>query len=579
MYYDQKIWVGDANGEKISILPNMANRHGLIAGATGTGKTITLKVLAESFSDAGVPVFLADIKGDLSGMCRPGADTEDMRKRIQRFGLAETGFQYQAYPSVFWDIYGEMGIPVRTTISEMGPLLLSKLLGLNTTQADILTVVFKIADDENLLLIDTKDLKAMLQYVAENNAEYSAQYGNIAKNSINAILRGVVALESKGGEQFFGEPALNIADWFTSEGGKGTINILDCRTLMNDASLYSTFLLWMLSELFETLPEVGDPAKPRMVFFFDEAHLLFKGISKPLEDKIEQVVKLIRSKGVGVYFITQNPKDIPDAVLAQLGNKIQHALRAYTPAEEKAVKAAAQSFRANPDFDTREALMELGTGEALVSVLDAKGIPGMVQRCKILPPQSLMGAIADEDKKNQVLASNTYLRYKEMYDRDSAFEFLSRKNELLTIEREKQMKAEAEAKEAAKAAEKAEKEAEKARIAAEKEEERAKAAAAKEAAKQAEKEAKEAAKAAEKAEKEAAKAAEKAEKEAAKEQEKKEKAKKQSIKNVGNSVAGTVGREVGNAVGNAVGGKFGKKIGGNLGAALGRSILGTFLKG
>ena len=535
MFYDQKIWIGDAEGQKISILPKMANRHGLIAGATGTGKTITLKVLAESFSDAGVPVFLADVKGDLSGMCRPGVNSEDMQKRIQRFGLDQCGFSYQSYPSVFWDVYGQMGIPLRTTVSEMGPLLLGKLLGLNNTQSDILTVVFKIADDENLLLVDTKDLKSMLQYVAENNAEYSAQYGNIAKASINAILRGVVALEAKGGEQFFGEPALNIADWFTTEGGKGTINILDCRSLMNDASLYSTFLLWMLSELFETLPEIGDPAKPRMVFFFDEAHLLFKGISKALLEKIEQVVKLIRSKGVGVYFITQNPRDIPDDVLAQLGNKIQHALRAYTPAEEKAVKAAAQSFRANPDFDTRQVLMELGTGEALVSVLDEKGIPGVVQRCKILPPQSMMGAISDEEKKAHFLADNMYLRYKEMYDRDSAYEFLARRNEKLTLEREKQASEEAAAREEAK------------RIAAE--------------------------------EKAAAKAAEREAREAEKQKAKRAKAVKSSVKSVGNSVMGTVGREVGKNLGNSLGGKFGKTLGGNLGAALGRSILGTFLKG
>lgn len=535
MFYDQKIWIGDADGEKVSILPKMANRHGLIAGATGTGKTITLKVLAESFSDAGVPVFLADVKGDLSGMCRPGVDSEDMRGRIQRFGLADCGFRYQAYPSVFWDVYGQMGIPVRTTVSEMGPLLLAKLLGLNATQSDILTVVFKIADDENLLLIDTKDLKSMLQYVAENNAAYSAQYGNIAKASINAILRGVVALESKGGEQFFGEPALNIADWFATEGGKGNINILDCRSLMNDPSLYSTFLLWMLSELFETLPEIGDPAKPRMVFFFDEAHLLFKGISKVLLEKIEQVVKLIRSKGVGVYFITQNPRDIPDDVLAQLGNKIQHALRAYTPAEEKAVKAAAQSFRANPAFDTKQVLMELGTGEALVSVLDEKGIPSVVQRCRILPPQSMMGAISDEEKKKEYLANNLYLRYKEMYDRDSAYEFLMRQNERLALEREKQQQEEAAAKEA-----------EKQRIA---------------------------------EEKAAAKAAEKAAKAAEREQAKKEKAIKSSIKSVGNSVMSTVGREVGKSLGGSVGGSFGKRLGGNLGASLGRSILGTFLKG
>ena len=557
MYYNQKIWVGDADGEKVCILPNMANRHGLIAGATGTGKTITLKVLAESFSDAGVPVFLADVKGDLAGMCRPGADTEDMRKRIASFGLADCGFSYRSYPTVFWDVYGQMGIPLRTTISEMGPLLLAKLLDLNNTQTDILTVVFKIADDENLLLIDTKDLKSMLQYVAENNGEYSARYGNIAKNSINAILRGVVALEAKGGEQFFGEPALNIADWFAAQGGQGAINVLDCRSLMNDASLYSTFLLWMLSELFETLPEVGDPAKPRMVFFFDEAHLLFKGISKPLLEKIEQVVKLIRSKGVGIYFITQNPRDIPNDVLAQLSNKIQHALRAYTPAEEKAVKAAAQSFRANPDFDTKQVLMELGTGEALVSVLDEKGIPGVVRRCRILPPQSLMGPIPDEEKKQQVLCDNLYLRYQNMVDRDSAFEFLARKQELLTIEREKQLKAEAEAREA----------------------QRQQAAAEKEAARQAEREAKEAARAAEKAEREAAREAERAAKAAEKERAAKEKATKSAIKSVGSTVAGTVGRELGNNLGKSIGGSFGKKLGGNLGAALGRSILGTFLKG
>ena len=307
MFYDQKIWVGQSEGEHVCILPRMANRHGLIAGATGTGKTTTLKVLAESFSDAGVPVFVADVKGDLSGLCREGTDSPDIRQRIADLGLADCGFRYRRYPVAFWDAFGQNGIPLRTTISEMGPLLLGKLLGLNPTQTDILTIVFKIADDEGLLLVDTKDLKSMLQYVAENNGQYSGEYGNIAKASINAILRGVVALESKGGEQFFSEPALNIADWFQTEMGQGVINLLDCRSLMNDASLYTTFLLWMLSELFEVLPEVGDPEKPRMVFFFDEAHLLFKGVSKALLEKIEQVVKLIRSKGVSIFFITQNP--------------------------------------------------------------------------------------------------------------------------------------------------------------------------------------------------------------------------------------------------------------------------------
>ncbi len=535
MYFDSKIWIAESEGEKICILPQMANRHGLIAGATGTGKTITLKVLAESFSDAGVPVFIADVKGDLSGMIRPGEDSEDMRGRIQRFGLDQCGFRYQAYPSTFWDVFGQMGIPLRTTVSEMGPLLLAKLLGLNQTQTDILTIVFKIADDEELLLIDTKDLKSMLQYVAENNAAYSAEYGNIAKASINSILRGVVALEAKGAEQFFGEPALNISDWFQTEFGRGMMNILDCRDLMNDASMYTTFLLWMLSELFEVLPEVGDLDKPRMVFFFDEAHLLFKGISKTLQEKIEQVVKLIRSKGVSIFFITQNPRDIPDGILSQLGNKIQHALRAYTPADEKAVNAAAKSFRVNPAFDTKQELMNLGTGEALISVLDEDGVPSIVKRCKVLPPQSLMGAISDEEKKKAVLCSNTYLRYQSMVDRDSAYEFLTRRS---------------------------------AQIAAEMEQARQQALEEKEAARQAERKAKE-----------AQRQAEKAARAAQKEKERQERAVRSGIKRVGSSLFGTVGREVGKSLGGGLGGKFGKTLGGNLGASLGRSILGTFLKG
>ena len=455
MFYDNKIWIGFSEGEKVCIEPKMANRHGLIAGATGTGKTITLKVMAESFSDAGVPVFLADIKGDLSGMCRPGVDSEDMQKRIAKFGLEEAGFNYQNYPSAFWDIYGDMGIPARTTISEMGPLLLAKLMDLNDTQTDILTVVFKIADDENLLLIDTKDLTAMLQYVGENNEAFSAEYGNIAKQSVNAILRGVVALEAAGGEAFFSEPAINLSDWFMpGAGGKGMINILDCRKLVSDTTMYSTFLLWLMSELFETLPEVGDMDKPRMVFFFDEAHLLFKDISKALKDKIEQVVKLIRSKGVGIYFITQSPKDIPDEVLAQLGNKVQHALRAYTPAEEKAVKAVAESFRTNTNFDTYEVLTQLGTGEALISVLDAQGIPTVVKKCNVLPPQSMMGPITDEEKKKEILMNNLYLKYQNEEDRDSAYEFFQR----MTKEEALQEEAAAGEREEQKAREKREKE-------------------------------------------------------------------------------------------------------------------------
>ena len=553
MHYNQKIWIGDSDGEKVCICPKMANRHGLIAGATGTGKTITLKVLAESFSDAGVPVFLADVKGDLSGMCRPGTDSENMQERIRRFGLSDCGFAYQSYPAVFWDIYGKTGIPLRTTISEMGPLLLSRLMDLNDTQTDILTIVFRIADEEELLLIDTKDLKAMLTYVSEHNKEYAEQYGNIAKQSIGAILRGVTALEAQGGEQFFGEPGLNIADWFVNGmDGKGAINILDCRELMQNSTMYATFLLWMLSELFETLPEVGDMDKPRMVFFFDEAHLLFKDISKALRAKIEQVVKLIRSKGVGIYFITQSPKDIPDEVLGQLGNKIQHALRAYTPSDEKAVKAAAAAFRPNPDFDTKEMLTSLGTGEALISVLDEDGVPGIVKRCRILPPQSLMGAVEEDVRKQEAVRNNLYLKYQNMEDRDSAYEFFQR----LKQQNARDAEAAAKAAEEAKAAKAAEKEAARQAAAEAKAKEKAAAAEAK------------------RIEKEEAEKARKA----AKEQEKREKAVKSGMKSVANTAAGTIGRELGNTIGQSVGGSFGKKLGGNLGASLGRSILGTFLK-
>ena len=534
MYFEQKIWVGQSETERVCILPQMANRHGLIAGATGTGKTTTLKVLAESFSDAGVPVFVADVKGDLSGLCREGADSPDMQQRIRDFGLDTCGFQYRRYPVAFWDVYGKSGITLRTTVSEMGPLLLGRILDLNPTQTDILTIVFKIADDEGLLLVDTKDLKSMLQYVAENNAQYSAQYGNIAKASVNAILRGVVALESKGGEEFFTEPALNIADWFQQEGGQGTVNILDCRSLMQDASLYTTFLLWMLSELFEVLPEVGDTEKPRMVFFFDEAHLLFKEVSKALLEKIEQVVKLIRSKGVSIFFITQNPRDIPDGVLSQLGNKIQHTLRAYTPADEKAVNAAAKSFRVNPAFDTKQALLNLGTGEALISVLDAQGIPTVVEKCRILPPQSRFGPIGEEERKQVYLMNNLYLRYQNAVDADSAYEFLTRRSEALALEQQQEQQRLAQEKAAQKQ-------------------------------RQAE-------------EKEAQRQAERKAREEQKEKERQQRAIRSGVRSVGNSVVGTVGREVGKNLGGSIGGSFGKRLGGNLGASLGRSILGTFLK-
>ena len=553
MFYDNKIWIGEAQGEKICILPKMANRHGLIAGATGTGKTITLKVLAESFSDAGVPVFLADVKGDLSGMCRPGMDSGDMQERISRFGLEECGFRYDSYPTTFWDVYGRMGIPLRTTISDIGPILLARLMDLNVTQTDILTIIFKIADDQNLLLIDTKDLKSMLQYVSENSAEFSAQYGNIAKQSAATILRNVVALEAQGAEQFFAEPALNIADWFTTGiGGKGMINVLDCRELVNNKTLYSTFLLWMLSELYTILPEVGDLEKPRMVFFFDEAHLLFHDISKALRDKIEQVVKLIRSKGVGVYFITQSPKDVPDEVLSQLGNKIQHALHAYTPSDMKNIKAAADSFRINPAFKTDEVLTNLGIGEALISVLDETGTPGIVQHCRVLPPQSLMGGISDEEKQQEIKINNLYLRYQDMFDRDSAYETLERKREQDAQDRAQQAEALARAKE----------------------EERL----AKEQAREEERLAREQAKEEARLAREKARQEEKLAREKEREEQKKQQAVKSGINRVAGSAAGTIGRELGNQLGSAVGGSFGKRLGGNVGATLGRNILGTLLK-
>ena len=532
MLKDGKIWMANNDkGENIFILPKMANRHGLVAGATGTGKTITLKVMAESFSDMGVPVFMADVKGDIAGMMCPGVNTEDMQKRIQKFGLAEAGFEYKGYPVTIWDIFGKKGIPLRTTVSEIGPLLMARILELNDLQSAILNIVYKIADDNQLLLIDTKDLKAMLNFVNENRIKFEAEYGKMSPASITAIIRAIVALETQGADVFFGEPALAISDCLTQDCGRGMINILDSEILINNGRLYSTFLLWMMSELFETLPEVGDLPKPKMVFFFDEAHLLFNGASKALLEKIEQVVKLIRSKGVGIYFCTQSPKDIPDGVLAQLGNKVQHALRAYTPADQRAVKAAAASYRPNPAFDTASTIMELGTGKAVVSFLEESGIPGMVQKVSILPPQCSMGSVSDAQRDQAIKASLLYSKYSGFFDRDSAYEFLQRQQQVMAKEAEE-----------AKAA------AEQARIA--------------------EKEAKEAALAKEKAEKEAAREAERAEAE-----------KNRMIKSVGGSVLGTVGRQVGRTLGGSVAGNVGKTVGGSLGASLIRGIFGTFFKG
>ena len=475
MIRDQKIFVGKGEQDTF-ILPNMANRHGIISGATGTGKTITMKVLAESFSDMGVPVFFSDVKGDLSGMVEPGADTEDMRGRIERFGLYD--FKYTSYPTRFWDIFGENGHPVRVTVSSMGPTLLARLFGLTEVQSGVLNIVFRVADDNGLLLLDLKDLRAMLQFVGDNRAEFTTTYGNVSTASIGAIQRALLAFEEEGGDIVFGEPALDIRDWMrTDMNGRGYINILSSAKLIQSPTVYATFLLWMMTELFEKLPEVGDLDKPRMIFFFDEAHLLFDDAPKALLQKIVQVVKLIRSKGVGIYFVTQSPMDIPDEVLAQLSNRVQHGLRAYTPAEQKVVRAAAKAFRVNPNFNTEEALMGLGTGEALVSFLDAKGIPNIVERVNILPPQSLMGP-ASADKVARMIAADEFdLKYRETVDRESAYEVIMEANAQLAAQKEEEA-----------AAALAQKEAEKAEKAAAKEAERAEKAAAKEAAK-AEKEA------------------------------------------------------------------------------------------
>ena len=458
MYTENKIWMAQSD-KRLYLLPNMANRHGLIAGATGTGKTVTMKVMAESFSDMGVPVFLANIKGDLTGMCKPGRDSADMQARISRFGI-ET-FSYKGYPTRFWDIFGEAGHPVRVTVSSMGPVLLARLLGLTEIQTGVLNIVFKVADDNGLLLLDLKDLRAMLQFVGENRAEFTVEYGNVSAASIGAIQRALLAFENEGGELFFGEPELNIIDWMhTDENGRGTINILSSQRLIQSPTVYATFLLWMLTELFENLPEVGDLDKPKMIFFFDEAHLLFSDMPKALIQKIVQVVKLIRSKAVGVYFISQSPSDIPNDVLAQLSNRVQHALRAYTPAEQKSVRAAAKAFRVNPAFDTEQAIMELGVGEALVSFLDEDGIPSIVERASILPPQSLMGAADPDTVKKLILLDTFDTKYRESVDRESAFEILTKANEELARQREEAAAAAAE--EAAR--KKAEAEAEKQRI-------------------------------------------------------------------------------------------------------------------
>lgn len=553
---------GEDFEREVFINSAMANRHGFICGATGTGKTVTLKVLAEHFSKAGVPVLMSDVKGDLSGMVRPGEDSSDVRERASRLGVSDS-FQLRAFPTAFFDIYGKRGIPLRTTISEFGPLLLSRILELSATQTELLNVVFKIADDMGLLLIDTKDIKAMLSYVYENKDEFEAEYGHIARASITTIIRAVVALESEDSDKFIGEPAIDIADFFaTDKNGIGYINILDASTLINNPRLYAAFMLYLLSELFERLPEAGDLEKPKMVMFFDEAHLLFDNASKTLLDKIAQVIKLIRSKGVGVYFVTQSPADIPGEVLAQLSNKIEHALRAYTPAEQKAVRAAAKSFRENPAFDTEDLIQNLGTGEAIVSVLDENGIPTVSEHAFILPPESYMGAITEALRKDCFLSDRLSDKYLETVDRDSCYEFMQRRNKKLEedkIEADKEAarkKEEAlQEKERLKAEEKELKEKQKAEALAEKER----------------------LKAQERELKEMQKAKEQAEKARLKEEENRRKRTARAAKSVLSTTAGTIGREIGNNMGDNFG-SFGKKIGGNLGASLGRNILGTLFK-
>lgn len=543
---DNKFIIGMAGEKEVVLYPKMANRHGLIAGATGTGKTVTLKVLAESFSSMGVPVFMADVKGDLAATCIPGEASGKVAENVAKYNLEDKGFEYRGFPVTYWDVLQKRGIPLRATISEIGPTLLANMLSLTEVQKEVLTVLFKIADDQGLLLIDTKDLKAFIQEVADNLEELRLEYGAMSKQSLSGIVRDIVALEAEGGDKFFFEPALKISSFLQkSIDGQGNINILDCQELINKPNMYSAFMMWLMTELFQELPEYGDQPKPRMVFFFDEAHLLFDKADKDLLEKIGQVIKLIRSKGVGIYFITQNPKDVPDEILAQLGLRIQHALHAYTPAEQKSVKAAAESFRVNPEFDTFEAIQSLEIGEALVSVLDEQGVPTVVERTAILPPQSKMGAIDDATRQQMINASDFYLEYKDEIDRESAYEILTKKAE-----------------ESAAAAEQAAKEA----------------AEQKEAEKQAAAEAKAAEKEAAAAARAEAKAQADAQKKAEREAEKNKKAVKSAASSVAKTTAGTVGREVGKSLGKSVGGNFGKTLGGNVGASIARGIIGSLFK-
>ncbi|MEO6118993.1 MAG: helicase HerA-like domain-containing protein, partial [Methylotenera sp.] len=424
----EPILIAKNNDISSFILPKMANRHGLIAGATGTGKTVTLQTLAEGFSKLGVPVFMADVKGDLAGMSQAGGGNAKIEARVQQLALSE--FSYAKCPVTFWDVFGLKGHPVRTTIAEMGPLLLGRLLNLNDVQSGVLNAIFKIADDKGWLLLDLKDLRAMMQHASEHAAEYQATYGNISAASVGAVQRSLLQLETEGADKLFGEPALNLDDLIQTDGnGRGVVNILASDKLFNSPRIYATLLLWLLSELFEKLPEAGDLEKPKLVFFFDEAHLLFNDAPQALLDKIEQVVRLIRSKGVGVYFVSQNPLDIPDVVLGQLGNRVQHALRAFTPRDQKAVKSAADTFRSNPKVNVAVAITELGVGEALVSFLDEKGIPTPVERTFVCPPGSRIGPATDGERIDTIKASNVYGVYEKLVDRESAYEILKSRAE------------------------------------------------------------------------------------------------------------------------------------------------------
>ena len=492
MFIDDKVLIGKNSEKELFIVPKMANRHGLITGASGSGKTITLKVMAESFSSMGVPVFLADIKGDLAGTCMPGEASEGLNKRLEKLGIEN--FNYKGFPVTFWDVFAKNGHPIRTTLQEIGPTILSRMLGLNETQEGVLAIVFKIAKESNYDIIDIKDLRLVLQYVAENSKDYSVNYGNVATQTVGTIQRSLLMLEEQGGDYFFGEPAIDINDFIkTNDAGLGNINILHAVELFKRPNLYACFLLWLLTTLNNKMPEVGDLDKPKMVFFFDEAHLLFNELPNYMLTQVVQIVKLIRSKGIGLYFISQSPTDVPDEILAQLGNKVQHTLRAYTPAEQKAIKAISNSFRSNPAFDTGEAIQALGTGEALVSFLSETGEPNIVEKATILPPQSMMGALDDSIRLMVISRSEYNGKYDTVVDRESAFEILSAEMEKEKAEEEAKKQAEIEKKEEEqrlkeeekqrKAEEKAQKEAEREAEKLKREEEKAK----KEAEKEAEK--------------------------------------------------------------------------------------------